>query len=287
LPLALRAGKANAAIAREPPLRQHGAGARRRLEDDRVTEPRLPATTSDAVDAQRAYYRETAGTYDAMRECEAEHGTALALIVPYLARLGSASVLDTGCGTGRAMRAIASALPGVRVHGNDPSPELLRVATEQHGIPASALDCAGSDPLPYADGSFDAVIATGIMHHVPDPGAVVAEMLRVARQAIFISDCNIYGSGRLPVRLAKLALARVGLLRPLNRMRRGGHDWFESEGDGVVWSYSVFDSRGQIAAACAETLVIPTAPRPSAAMPMLQSTHCLVCGFKERLPDVE
>jgi SAM-dependent methyltransferase len=257
---------------------------RRALEDDRVTEPQRPAT---AVDAQRAYYRETAGVYDAMRECEAEHEAALALIVPYLVRLGSGSVLDTGCGTGRAMRAIASALPGVRVHGNDPSPELLRVATEQHGIPASALDCVGSDPLPYAADSFDAVIATGVMHHLPDPAPVIAEMLRVARQAIFISDCNMYGCGRFPVRLARMALARVGLLRPLNRMRRGGNDWFMSEGDGVAWSYSVFDSRAQIAAACAETLVISTAPRPGAAVPLLQSTHCLMCGFKERLPETE
>lgn len=121
------------------------------------------------------------------------------------------------------------------------------------------------------------------MHHVARPERIVDEMLRVARQAIFISDCNIYGMGMPAARIVKLLLARVGLLRPLNRLRRGGHEWFFTPEDGVAWSYSVFDSYPDIAAACAEVLIIPTARNRADASPapLLRSSHCLLCGFKE------
>ncbi len=245
-----------------------------------MTHPQL-APADDPVAAQRDYYRRTASTYDAMRECEAEHENALRHIVSYLTRIDARTVLDTGCGTGRAMSFVARELPRVAVRGNDPSPDLLRVAAADHGVAASSLDCAASDFLPYRDAAFDAVVATGVMHHVPDPDAIVAEMLRVARKAIFISDSNIFGRGPVPVRILKLALARARLLRPMNRWRRGGHDWFVSEGDGVVWSYSVYDSLPRIAAACAHTTVISTNPPGVTGNPLLRSTHCLLAGFKQ------
>src|SRR5205807_1225287 len=93
---------------------------------------------------------------------------------------------------------------------------------ESHGADEHAV---ASEALPYPDASFDAVVAIGVMHHVPDPSAVVAELVRVARRAVFISDANIYGAGSPASRIFKLALARTGLLRPLNRVRRGGRDW--------------------------------------------------------------
>lgn len=249
-----------------------------------VTEPPPHAATGDPVAAQRDYYRRTAADYDAMRECEAEHENALRHVVRYLTRIDARTVLDTGCGTGRAMRFVARELPSVAVRGNDPSRDLLRVATGDHRIASSALDCASSDFLPYRDDAFDAVIATGVMHHVPDPDAVVREMLRVARKGIFISDSNIFGRGPVPARVLKLALARAHLLRPINRWRRGGHDWFVSEGDGVVWSYSVYDSLPRVAAVCAETAVISTNPPGVTGRPLLRSTHCLLAGFKQPLP---
>jgi ubiquinone/menaquinone biosynthesis C-methylase UbiE len=44
--------------------------------------------------------------------------------------------------------------------------------------------------LPYADGAFDAVISNSIVHHIPQPRGVLAEMLRVLRPGglLFVRD---------------------------------------------------------------------------------------------------
>ena len=106
--------------------------------------------------------------------------------------------------------------------------------------------------LPYENAAFDVAVETAVLHHVAEPDRVIAEMLRVSRQAIFISDSNCYALGGLGARLAKLGLARAGALERVNRLRRGGHDWYYTAGDGVGWSYSVYDSLPLIRSASAD-----------------------------------
>jgi ubiquinone/menaquinone biosynthesis C-methylase UbiE len=237
---------------------------------------------------QLNYYRETARRYDEWHTSAFdEHHFALEHIVFYLRWIGADSILDTGCGTGRSLRYIQERLPTISIRGNDPSKELLQRAVQRHGISSDLLDCASTLDLPYVDNAFDAVIETGVLHHVSDPARAVGEMLRVARKAVFLSDSNIYGQGSPLARIVKLGLARIHLLKYVNRLRRGGRDWYYSEGDGVAYSYSVFDSYRAIEAACAEVIVVPTSRRPrSASVPVLTSPHCLLCGFKKPLPAV-
>jgi ubiquinone/menaquinone biosynthesis C-methylase UbiE len=247
------------------------------------------AWSSSAVSAQRDYYARTATTYDGMHDM-GEHHDALRHVAMYMQAIGAKSVLDTGCGTGMAMLYLTREMPDLLTHGNDPSEALLRVAQDRHGIPGDRLDCVSSERLPYEDGAFDAVVETGMLHHTPEPQRVVAEMLRVARKAVFISDSNIYGQvgSSLPARALKLALARAGLLRPLLRRMRGGHDWYFNEGDGVAWSYSIFDSYPLVRDACAESVVLPTGSKRGLAdaCPILFASHCLIAGFKEPLAGV-
>jgi len=241
---------------------------------------------SSAVSAQRDYYARTAATYDGMHDM-GEHHDALRHVAMYMRAIGASSLLDTGCGTGMAMLYLEREIAGLTTRGNDPSAALLSVASERHGIPSERLDCAGSERLPYEDGAFDVVVETGMLHHTPEPQRVVAEMLRVARKAVFISDSNIYGQegSSLPARALKLALARAGLLRPLLRRMRGGQDWYYNEGDGIAWSYSVFDSYPLVHDACAEVVVVPTGikRRLADACPILFASHCLIAGFREPL----
>src|SRR5207237_8077169 len=44
--------------------------------------------------------------------------------------------------------------------------------------------------LPFPAGAFAAVMANSIVHHIPDPAAVVAEMVRVVRPGglVFVRD---------------------------------------------------------------------------------------------------
>jgi ubiquinone/menaquinone biosynthesis C-methylase UbiE len=243
------------------------------------------ASDERGVALQRSYYSRTAHQYDSLRDDEPEHELALRHVVAYLHLLQARSVLDTGCGTGRALLYLQAALPDLRLRGNDPSSELLDLAAER-GVPPDVLDCAASESLPYDDGEFDVVVATSIMHHVPHPERVVAEMLRVGRQAIFISDTNIYGRGAPPARVAKFIMARLRILATFNRLRRGGHEWFYSKDDGVAWSYSIYDSYSQLRASCAEVLVVPTpgSQGDEFGIPLLRSAYGLLCGFKQPLP---
>jgi SAM-dependent methyltransferase len=55
---------------------------------------------------------------------------------------------------------------------------------------------ANAERLPFGDGSFDVVFCFDVMHHVADPRAMAAEMVRVTRKWFFLSEAN----GLSPVR---------------------------------------------------------------------------------------
>jgi len=52
------------------------------------------------------------------------------------------------------------------------------------------LQLCDAKHMPYTDGSFTAVISNSIVHHIPEPGAVIAEIVRVVRPGglIFVRD---------------------------------------------------------------------------------------------------
>jgi ubiquinone/menaquinone biosynthesis C-methylase UbiE len=255
------------------PLRNLGAG-------------KGPSGNADTPTArQRAYYAHTAERYETAHVQDGdEHHVALRHIAFYLKWIDAQSVLDTGCGTGRALRFLREQLPHAYIKGNDPSEELLRIAVRDHGVPADALDCCPSEQLPYRDSSFDAVVATGVLHHVPEPQKVIDEMIRVARSAVFISDCNVYGQSGRVKGFAKRLLASAHLLKPLNWIRRGGHLWYWSPGDGIAYSYSVYDSIPQLRSSCRWIIVTPTQPTGmTGGSPLSESSHCLVSAFKTAL----
>ena len=234
---------------------------------------------------QLDYYRAIADEYGI--DEYSEHVEAISYTIAFLRALGARSVLDTGCGTGFAMRHLAAAIPGLSLRGNDPSSDLLRVAHDRYGIDRGLLDCASSESLPYDDGAFDAVVETGMLHHVPEPARVIAEMLRVARLAVFISDENTYGIGSPAKRLLKLALSRTGYLGAALKLSRGGHEWYSTPGDAIAWRYSVFDSRKQLAEVCPTVIVLPTGrQRLRDACPVLGASHCLVAAFKAPFADL-
>lgn len=100
-------------------------------------------------------------------------------------------ILDLGCGTGVAARAIAGA-PGFSGHvtGIDLSPylaaEAQRIAARE-GLSEKIDFCVGdSRSLGLPEESFDAAIAHTLMSHVPDPLSVLTELRRVVRPRGFI-----------------------------------------------------------------------------------------------------
>ena len=88
-------------------------------------------------------------------------------------------VLDVGCGVGLVHPYLKGALGAL--HGAEVSSESLEVARRNN--PGVAYDIYNGHVLPYADASFDAAYAIGVMHHVPSAQwlAFLREMRRVVR----------------------------------------------------------------------------------------------------------
>jgi len=99
------------------------------------------------------------------------------------------SVLDIGCYDGLLLRALRD--DGIEKHGLDISAECVEIARERHGVKAKVADVSG--PLPYADGSFDLVIASEIIEHLVDTDAFLREISRVLsdRGWAFVSTPNV------------------------------------------------------------------------------------------------
>ena len=97
-------------------------------------------------------------------------------ILPLAAREleGARRVLDVGCGDGQVTR-LANRL-GADVWAIDPTWNCLRVAHERGG---GVFARAGAGALPFADGSFDAVVACLVFEHIRDVDDAIAEVARV------------------------------------------------------------------------------------------------------------
>jgi SAM-dependent methyltransferase len=95
-------------------------------------------------------------------------------------------VLDVGCGVGHWGQLLAHVLPeNARVLGVDRDPHWVAQAAERaaaRGLADRFTYKAGTaEALPCADASFDLVTCQTVLIHTLDPGAAVAEMIRVAR----------------------------------------------------------------------------------------------------------
>jgi ubiquinone/menaquinone biosynthesis C-methylase UbiE len=96
------------------------------------------------------------------------------------------SVLDLGCGTGVAARAIARRPDfSGRVTGIDRSPHLIgaaeRLAREEGVVGKAEFRAGDSHTLELRDAEFDAVVAHTLFSHLDDPRAVLAEIVRVLK----------------------------------------------------------------------------------------------------------
>jgi SAM-dependent methyltransferase len=102
---------------------------------------------------------------------------------------GRAYVLDVGCGAGITPRYLAQTV-GCRVAGIDISPRMIgwaqrrvrRARTDDH----VTLGVADAQRLPFADGTFDAVICESVTAFVPDKPRAVAEYARVTRPGGYV-----------------------------------------------------------------------------------------------------
>lgn len=228
---------------------------------------------------QEAYYSGTAARYDHLHSGEQldEHDFALGFLSSCLQTFDAASVLDVGSGTGRAVKFISETHPDIRVNGIEPV-RALREQAYMKGIPQDCIVEGYGEKIPFPDQSFDFVCEFGILHHVPRPDLVVDEMLRVSRKGIFISDSNNFGQGGIIGRSAKQALDFLGLWRLFDYFRTRGKMYQISEGDGLYYSYSVFNNYRQIKKSCKSVHILNT--MNAGINPYRTSGHIALLGLK-------
>ena len=127
----------------------------------------------------RAFFSARAATWDTKfgndlpayaaaiaQACIPEHGT----------------VIDVGCGNGRALPALRQAVgAGGTVIAVDLTPEMLRNARARGRAARAGLILADVRQLPFASASADAVFAAGLITHLPDAEAGLRQLARVTR----------------------------------------------------------------------------------------------------------
>jgi ubiquinone/menaquinone biosynthesis C-methylase UbiE len=148
----------------------------------RVLEPEVMDTPEEARD------------YDAM-----DHTTVNRVFVAdFLAAWGGDAhdpvVLDVGTGTAQIPLELCRRHPTVQVLAIDLAEHMLRLGKEnvaRAGLEDRIrLERRDAKRLPHPEGTFGAVISNSIVHHIPEPAAVFAEMVRVAKPGalLFVRD---------------------------------------------------------------------------------------------------
>ena len=147
----------------------------------RLLEPEAMDTPAEALE------------YDAMDHAEVN----ARFVADFLAGHGACrggEMLDLGTGTARIPIALCQADPKAKVLATDLSAPMLELA--RRNVAAAGLNarirCFEGDAkhLARPDGAFEAVISNSIIHHIPDPGPVVREMVRLVAPGgtVFVRD---------------------------------------------------------------------------------------------------
>jgi ubiquinone/menaquinone biosynthesis C-methylase UbiE len=107
---------------------------------------------------------------------------------------GDNPILDVGTGTAQIPIVLCRLAATARIVAVDAADSMLAVGRENVARARLGdrleLKQADAKKLPFADAAFAAVISNSIVHHIPEPAAVLAEMVRVLRPGgrIFIRD---------------------------------------------------------------------------------------------------
>lgn len=231
---------------------------------------------------QREHYQNTAHLYDSINEWKlfSEHFMACTFLSGFITELNIKSILDVGSGTGSAIVMLKKRFPELKIVGVEPVTE-LREEGYKKGLSEQELIAGDANNLEFETGEFDLVCEFSMLHHVSNPDRIVAELLRVSKKAVFISDSNTYGMGSFSRRLLKQFLRISQLWQIFEYIRTKGKGYYELEGDGISYSYSVFKNYDQIQNECSRVYTLDTARENAKGVnPYFNASHVAILGIK-------
>ncbi|MFF3287048.1 class I SAM-dependent methyltransferase [Streptomyces sp. NPDC003023] len=130
-----------------------------------------------------------------------DDGPAYAAAVGEMGLRTGDSVLDAGCGTGRALGPLRSAVgPSGVVLGVDLTPEMLDAARLAGRDRSGRLLLADVGRLPLRTRSLDAVFGAGLISHLPEPSENLRELARVVRPGGVLALFHPVGRAALAAR---------------------------------------------------------------------------------------
>lgn len=137
----------------------------------------------DSISLNKAFHDHECAYYDQRFAIVHDAASARAALYEVEALLGAplesgATVLDVGCGTGWYAAGLRRAAPDTTVIGLDLSAGMLGKAADAG---ARNLVQGQAERLPFPDACVAAVVARGVLHHLPDPEAALAEWRRVLK----------------------------------------------------------------------------------------------------------
>jgi SAM-dependent methyltransferase len=161
----------------------------------------MTTTPQDNVQAHnlkaQAVWNAPGGRYDEISRSIAD---AIEHAVERLQPRAGERILDLATGTGWGSRVVAQRFPGVKVVGADIAEQMLdhaRAAAETLRLDIEYRH-ADAEKLPFADGSFDAVLSTFGVMFAGKPEAAAAELGRVVKKggrvvlATWKHDSNLF-----------------------------------------------------------------------------------------------
>ncbi len=156
---------------------------------DRALAARLGASFVDATDELRTYYESRAHELDELA-LTYEHpepykrffyGSRFDAVLGALDGQPGEEILDIGCGSGLYTRTLVER--GAKVTATEFAPTSLALAHRNLGALADRVEFRLEDAqeLSLPDASFDKVLLTEVIEHVPHPDRAIAEAARVLR----------------------------------------------------------------------------------------------------------
>lgn len=100
---------------------------------------------------------------------------------------GGMRVLDVGCGPGGLTRELVARVGAANVAAVDPAPQFAEACRERN--PGADVRVGAAEELPWADGEFDAALASLVVGFMRDPEQGVREMARVTRPGGTVAAC--------------------------------------------------------------------------------------------------